>query len=319
VIRRRHFLFAASVLGLAKPSRAAQTLTVLIGAETGSATDMLARVCLPFLARHLKLATIGLHNIPGEAGLAAAQTLAQASPTGTTLGWAVTPTLPARMVDHGGGNLMQRILLLGAVQREPIVFVAPPATRLDSVQDIIERAAGNAASVRLGTPPPGSAPHLAALRLQALTGTSLNIVAFPSADAVRQAAASGKVAAATLGLSNAIGDLRNGRVVGLGIADDNRAELFPDMPPVRDCGIDLTAVIRRGLAAPAGLPDETAAQLRKALEAVAIDSDFSVQAGNSGFLATWIDGRDWTAEASAERTELAGIWATEPWLGGTSG
>jgi tripartite-type tricarboxylate transporter receptor subunit TctC len=91
------------------------------------------------------------------------------------------------------------------------------------------------------------------------------------------------------------------------------------MPPVRDCGIDLTAVIRRGLAAPAGLPDETAAQLRKALEAVAIDSDFSVQAGNSGFLATWIDGRDWTAEASAERTELAGIWATEPWLGGTTG
>jgi len=319
VIRRRHFLLAATGLGLAKPSRAAETLTVLIGAETGSATDTLARVCLPFLARHLKLATISLHNIPGEAGLAAAQALAQASPTGTTLGWAVTPTLPARMVDHGGGNLMQRIVLLGAIQREPIVFVAPPATRLDSVQDIIERAAGKAASIRLGTPPPGSAPHLAALRLEALIGTNLNIVAFPSADAVRRAAISGQVAAAAVGLSNAIGDLRNGRVVGLGIADDNRAEVFPDMPPVRDSGIDLTAVIRRGLAAPAGLPDETAAHLREALEAVAIDPDFSVQANSSGFLATWIDGRDWTAEASAERTELAGIWATEPWLRGTSG
>ncbi len=136
---------------------------------------------------------------------------------------------------------------------------------------------------------------------------------------MRQAAISGNVAAAALGLSNAIGDLRDGRLVGLGIADDNRAEVFPDMPPLRDSGIDLSAVIRRGLAAPAGLPDETAAQLREALEAVAIDPDFSDQANTSGFLATWIDGRDWTAEASAERTELAGLWATEPWLRGTSG
>ena len=77
----------------------------------------------------------------------------------------------------------------------------------------------------------------------------LNIVAFPSAAAARQAAVSGNVAAAALGLSNAIGDLREGRLVGLGIAAANRADAFPDMPPLRDSGLDLSAVIRRGLAA----------------------------------------------------------------------
>ena len=121
------------------------------------------------------------------------QALAQAEPTGATLGWVATPTLPARMVDRGADDLLRRITLLGAVQKEPIAIVSPAATPLGSVQDIVARAADDAEAVPLGTPPPGSPPHLAALRLQALAGTRLNIVAFPSAAAARQAA----VAAAT--------------------------------------------------------------------------------------------------------------------------
>ena len=275
---------------------------------------MAARSFVPFLARHLPDIGFDVRNVHGGAGLDAAQALAQAAPSGATLGWAVTPTLPARVVDRGADDLMQHILLLGAVEREPIAFVSAAATPLGSVQDIIGRSAEDADAVPLGTPPPGSPPHLATLRLQALAGTRLNIVAFPSANAARQAAVSGNVAAAALGLSNAIGDLREGHLMGLGIAADNRAQAFPDMPVLRDSGIDLSAVIRRGLAAPAGLPADQVARLRRALELVANDPEFSDQANAIGFLATWIDGADWTATATAEQRELAELWATEPWL-----
>ena len=76
-------------------------------------------------------------------------------------------------------------------------------------------------------------PHCGSRRWPA---RRLNIVAFPSAAAARQAAVSGNVAAAALGLSSAIGDLRDGRLVGLGIAAASRADAFPDMPPLRDFG-----------------------------------------------------------------------------------
>ena len=204
-------------------------------------------------------------------GLPRSRRSPQAEPTGATLGWVATPTLPARMVDRGVDDLLRRITLLGAVQKEPIAIVSPAATPLSSVQDIVTRAADDAEAVPLGTPPPGSPPHLAALRLQALAGTRLNIVAFPSAAAARQAAVSGNVAAAALGLSSAIGDLREGRLVGLGIAATSRADAFPDMPPLRDSGLDLSAVIRRGLAAPAGLSEPMARQLNRALQAVVED------------------------------------------------
>ena len=192
--------------------------------------------------------------------------------------------------------------------------MSPAATPLGSVQDIVTRAADDAEAVPLGTPPPGSPPHLAALRFQALAGTRLNIVAFPSAAAARQAAVSGNVAAAALGLSSAIGDLREGRLVGLGIAATSRADAFPDMPPLRDSGLDLSAVIRRGLAAPAGLSEPMTRQLNRALQAVVEDLEFHDHADTNGFVASWRDAAAWTAEAQDEHAELARLWATEPWL-----
>ncbi len=314
MILRRQFLVGAAALGLARSARGSEALTLLVGGKPGSATDTVARAFVPFLARYLADTSIDIRDVAESAGLAAAQTLAVASPSGTTLGWAATPTLPARMVDRGAVDLMQRIVLLGAVEREPIAFVSAAATPLGSVQDIIGRSAEDADAVPLGTPPPGSPPHLATLRLQALAGTRLNIVAFPSANAARQAAVSGNVAAAALALSNAVADLRQGNLMGLGIAADDRAEAFPDMPVLRDSGIDLSAVIHRGLAAPSGLPEVTAARLRAALEQVANDPEFSDQANASGFLAAWMDGADWTATCSAEQAELTKLWATEPWL-----
>jgi tripartite-type tricarboxylate transporter receptor subunit TctC len=314
MIRRRHLLLAGAATAMVRSGRAAQTLTLLVGAKPGSATDEGARAFVPFLARHLKFTDIEVRNVPGSAGLAGAQALAEASPTGAVLGWGATPTLPARMVDRGAVDLMKRIMLIGAVQKEPIAIVSPAATPLGSVQDIVGRAGEDADAVPLGTPPPGSPPHLAALRLQALAGTRLNIVAFPSATAARQAAIAGNVAAAALGLSSAIADLREGRLVGLGIAANNRSEVFPDMPPLRDVGLSLSAYIRRGLAAPTGLPDEVADRLRAAMQAVVADPEFVDQANASGYLAAWIDGIAWTGSAETEHAELSQLWATEPWL-----
>jgi len=314
VITRRQALLAAAFAPLASVAAASQTVTLLIGAKPGSASDAMARAFVPFLARQLPRIEFRVVNLPGSTGLAALQELARAEPTGNVIGWVATPTLPARMVDHNADDLLQRISLVGAVEKEPIAIVSPAATPLNSVQEIVAKAAEDADAVPLGTPPPGSPPHLAVLRLQVLAGTRLNIIAFPSAAAARQAAIAGNVAAAALGLSNAIGDLREGRLAGLGIAAMNRADAFPDLPPLRDSGLDLSALIRRGPAVPAGVPDAVLSQLRSALRAAAGDPAFHDLANDGGYSVGWRDSAAWTAEAEDECRELAKLWATEPWL-----
>ena len=113
MIRRRLLLVGATALVLARPAWAGETITLLVGAKAGSPTDALARAFAPFLARHLPAAGIAVSNVYGGAGLAAFQALAEAEPTGSTLGWVATPSLPARMVDRGADDLLRRITLLG--------------------------------------------------------------------------------------------------------------------------------------------------------------------------------------------------------------
>ena len=107
---------------------AAETVTLLVGAKPGSQVDTLARAFLPFFARHVPLANVAISNLDGGAGLVALQALAQAEPTGTTLGWVATPTLPARMVDRGADDLLQRVTLVGSVEQEPIAIVSLAAS-----------------------------------------------------------------------------------------------------------------------------------------------------------------------------------------------
>jgi tripartite-type tricarboxylate transporter receptor subunit TctC len=318
-LSRRSLLAAGLALPTLRLARAASpAIRLLVGAAAGSGPDQTARAFAPFLERHLPGTSVAVVNMPGEGGLVAFRAIAAAQPDGLTLGWIATPSLPARTVDRTGAETMiDRLRLIAAAQKEPIAFVSPAETPLTSAQDIVTRSNENAAALPLGTPPAGSPPHLAALRLQALSGTPLNIVAFPSPAAARQAALSGNVAAAALGLGDALNCLRSGRLVGLGLAARNRSDAFPDMPVLRESGLMLSAFVRRGLAAPALLPADMAGRLSAALAAVVADPEFGAQGDSSGFLATWLDGKDWTEQTATERGELVRLWKADPWL--TSG
>jgi tripartite-type tricarboxylate transporter receptor subunit TctC len=321
VIARRCLLIGAAALAAISPrrARAGETISLLVGAPAGSGADQGARAFAPFLERHLPRTAVEIHNLPDDFGLAAYRALAQADPSGRVIGWVATPALPARMVDHRGGALMQRIALLGAVQREPVAIVSLAATPIGGGHDAIRHASAAGEAAPLGTPPAGSPPHLAALRMQELADTPLNIVAFPSAAAVRQAVLAGNVAAAMLGLSDAIAMLRDGRLVGIGLNGGERAVTFPAMPALRDSGLPLAAAIRRGLAAPAGFVPETTERLRAALRDIIADPEFRAQADAGGFEAGLIDGPTWSAEAEADRASLSLLWRKAPWLPSPTG
>ena len=309
-------LAGAAVIGGALAS-ARRTLTLLTGAPAGSSGDDIARSFAGFLGKALDGTDVQVRNAPGDGGRTALNALAAAAPTGSTVGWVVTPVLSARAIDREDPELPSRITLLGAVQREPIAFVGNVANPPESVQDIVQRASRDAGSLALGTPPPGSAPHLAALRLQVMTQTHLNIVAFPSAAAARQALLGGNVAAAVLGLSDVIAALRDDKLAGLGIAARTRTGIVPDMPLLKEAGVPLSAWIRRGLAVPLGTPDEVIAPLIKAARKIADDSAFREECDARGLLAAWSDQTAWTAQVEHERLDLSALWAADPWLSAT--
>jgi tripartite-type tricarboxylate transporter receptor subunit TctC len=326
MLRRRGVLAGLSVsAGLSAAVMAVQTprpkrlVTILLGFPEGTDPDRIAREFGEYFASHLPGIEVGLRNLPGDAGRTMLAALGDAMPNGATAGWVITPTLPARIIDRAEPSLGQRIRIIGQVEREPVAFVSPSTAPADSIQDIIQRASDDADAVPLATPPAGSAPHLAALRLQVLAQTRLNIVTFPSAAAARQAVLAGNVSAAALGLSNVIGDIRNGDLSAIGIAARRRFGLLPDTPVLDEGGIPLAAFIRRGLAVPVDTPPELIAPLADAMRKVAEDERFREQAEAKGYYAAWDDGPAWLEKMQAEQAALAKLWETDPWLSSSGG
>jgi tripartite-type tricarboxylate transporter receptor subunit TctC len=287
---------------------------MLTAAPAGTNGDEVARTFAQYFGRFLDGPDIQVRNVPGDGGRTALNALANAPPSGNTIGWVVTPVLPARAVDRGDPHLPSRLALLGSVLREPIAFVASAADPLESVRDMIERASQDAGGRPLGTPPPGSPSHLAVLRLQVMTQTRLNIIPFPSAAAARQALLGGNVTAAALALSDVIAALRDEKLVGLGIAANKRSGILPDMPILGEAGVPLAAWIHRGLAVPSDTPEEATKPLITALHAVADDPAYREQAETLGLLAAWSDGPSWRIRMEREGEELATLWAADPWL-----
>jgi len=323
-------------MGLAAPmiigagqARAGNAVFMLLGAQTGSGSDRIARDFAACLAEHLSPpdsgtgtgigSEIGIVNRPGNAGRDMLADLAAAAPTGSTIGWVTTPTLPARAIDRDEPSLIARIRLLGQVEREPIAFVSQADHPAESVQDMIRRASEDADAVPMATSQPGSPPHLAALRLQNLAQTRLNILNFPSPAAARQALVAGTVSAAVLGLSEVIDAILDGSLSALGIAAHRRFVLLPDTPILDEAGIPLKAFIRRGIGVPVETPQASVQRLIDGMQAVASDEAFQEQAQKRGYYAAWADGAAWTKQMQDERASLARLWETDPWIASSNG
>ena len=296
--------------GLALPGVAwagrREPLELLVPAPAGSPSDRWARAMAPFLERAWPRQPVKILNQPGRHGLDGLAELAMAGDR-RMVGVLTTPLMLARAVETNEASPLGRITPLAALVEEPVVVVSAPGG-LPSLEALREGAPG----AILGTPPAGTGAHLAGVRLAERAGVAL--LAFPSAAAARQAAAAGHVAAAALTLPEAIGFLRENRLVALGVAASRRTPLLPDLPTLREAGLDALGATRRGFALAPGAPPAWRERLLSGLEALAGDPDLAEQCAETGQVPRFLGREAWGALLARQDDELRRRWREDPWL-----
>jgi tripartite-type tricarboxylate transporter receptor subunit TctC len=255
----KRIVVAAVVLALGTIFAAAQDwptklVKIVVPFAAGATPDVVARLIADDLQTRLNQAFI-VENRPGASGNTGTDAVAKAEPDGTTIGVSI------------GGPLAINTLLFASLPYDPrkdltlvTLLVTQPSvlavnaglgvTDARALVDVIRRNPGKYAFGSIGA---GSLSQLAMEAIALKSGTQLVHVPYASSPQAVTALLRNDVQMVCLPAISIMPQLRSGAIKVLAVSTAERSPLLPDIPTLKEAGIDVEADAWSGLIAPAGI------------------------------------------------------------------
>ena len=266
---RKQFLFTLSALaasGAFAQGFPSKPIKIVVPFGAGGVADLTARAVAQKLTESLGQSVI-VENKPSAGGIVAGDLVAKADADGHTLllmsnGTAVSTGL-FKSLPFDAQKDFAPVSTLGTFD---IAVVAAEGGKFKTAQELIAFAKANPGKLNVGTINIGSTQNLAAELIQAAGGLDFQVVPFKGTPDVITALRGGTVDAAVEILGPMMGQINSKAVRALAVMGDKRAAKLPDVPTLREAGIQgATASSWNALAAPAKTPRDVVAKLNKAV------------------------------------------------------
>jgi tripartite-type tricarboxylate transporter receptor subunit TctC len=271
-------LMAAAVLSLGATMASAQSfpdraVTIIVPYSPGS-TDTMARTLAEDMSEALGQPVV-VETRPGAGGTVGATAVVNADPDGYTLLMAVSSVQTVAPHQRELTYTFDDLIPIARVAVGPNVMAARSGAPFTTIDEMIAYARENPGVVSYGSAGTGGATHIAAEAIAQAADIELFHIPFGGVTPAITATIAGDVDV-VLGFASAIlprGEA--GQLVPLAQLSETRTSLAPDLPTLRDAGIDLALPPNIGLWAPAGTPDDVIAALASAIEASATGATFT--------------------------------------------
>lgn len=269
-MRRRHF--AAAALALAAGATAAQaqdkpTLKILVGFPPGGSADVIARLVGDAIRDDY--AAIVVENRPGAGGRIALVQAKNARPDGQTV--IVLPSGPMVLFPHVYRKLdydpVKDFTPVSLLARFQFGVVSGPASGVRDVAGMLAKAKADPGSATYGSPGLGTLPHFMGVLMQQATGVPLTHVPFQGGAPANNALVGGHIGYKFDVVSETAELHRTGKVRIIGVTGAKRDPQVPEVPTLKEQGIDMEATAWFAMYAPAGLPPESLARLERSVMA----------------------------------------------------
>jgi tripartite-type tricarboxylate transporter receptor subunit TctC len=298
---------ALAAVGLAASPAAAfpdkpLELTVLFGA--GSAADLLARKLADLAGKDLGQ-PVAVVNRTGAGGALGYTHVKGQSPDGHALVWNSNSVSTAY---HAGNMKFDYTAFAGiaALTSEPVSLAVRADAPWKDIRELIAHAKAHPGQVRIGNSGRGSFTHLMAVALENRTGTKLTHVPFGRELAVTTVL--GDRIEASVQLPAEIMTQVTGRQVRvLAVSGERRLASLPDVPTLKESGVDLTMSLWRGIAAPKGTPEAVLARLERAFTQAAQSPEFRDFATRMGAVVELRGAREFDAFLARDDREIAAL------------
>jgi 2-methylaconitate cis-trans-isomerase PrpF/tripartite-type tricarboxylate transporter receptor subunit TctC len=262
---------ASAPLAMAYPDK---VITVVVPTAAGGGNDAMARTIAQKLGPLLGQ-TVIIDNRAGANGAIASEYVMRATPDGHTLMFGYIAT-------HAMNPALQKLKYdpvvdfapIGLVGYSPTLMVASTAVQVKDVKDLVTQLKAKPDKYAYASAGNGTAPHYAAELFKLATGTSMTGVPFKGAAPAVSDTIGNHTQFMFPSLYTALPHVKTGKLRAMAIAGPNRSPLLPDVPTLKEAGVDGVEVQQwYGFFAPAKTPKAIIDQLNKALNQVLADKE----------------------------------------------
>ena len=272
-MKHRLGLALAGFLGLAlaiSPAAAqdwpTKPVKIVVPFGPGSTPDVVARLIADHLQRKFGQPFV-IDNKPGASGNIGTDAVAKAAPDGATIGVSI------------GGPLAINTLLFSKLPYDPKTDIAPitqlvtqpsalainSGIMVNSVKDLLVVLKREPGKYNFGSIGNGSLSHLAMEALALASGTQMVHIPYPASPAAVTAIIRGDVQMGCLPAIAVTPHAASGAIKILAVSTAKRSPYLPDVPTLKEAGIDVEADAWMGMIAPAHTPEGIVAKIQRAV------------------------------------------------------
>lgn len=266
-MKRRQFA-ALAAASLALPAARAQdrTMKILVGFPPGGSADTIARLLAEKLRVSLSQNVI-VENRPGAAGRVVLGEVRRAAPDGQTLvlspsgAMVIAPWLYSNL----GYDPLKDFTPVSRLTVFDFAVTAGPAAPPGDLRTVLAWMKANPTRANYATSGAGTVPHFAGQLLAQATGVPMTHVPYKGGAPAAQDLIGGQVPLMMDTASETLEHHKAGKVRILAVTGEQRTRALPDVPTLKEAGINMTADAYFGLFGPPGMPAEVVRRIDRAV------------------------------------------------------
>lgn len=312
---RRSLLLGATAVALARPSFAQapgpapggtgdwpnRPIRWVNPGPAGGAGDVLSRLVADRLSARLGQPVV-VDNRPGAGTNIGMALVARAAPDGYTVGL-------ASIAANAANKWLYRSLpfdpdrdfaAVGMIALVPNIVVIPPAVPAQNLQQFIAWARAQNRPINFGSVGAGSSQHLAGSQFQVITGLTMQHLPYTNSGQMNTDLMEGRIDMLFQSISAVTQLAQAGRMRPIAVSGAERVAAFPDLPTMREQGVEIVSTGWFGLCTPAGVPEPILARLEAELGTVMEDAELRQRILTGGAVPRRMGRADFTRFMSEE-------------------
>ena len=268
-MKRRHFsaLVVLAAATFALPSLAQdRTTRIVVGFPPGGSADVIARL----LAEKLRVSlgqNVLVDNKPGAGGRVALNEVKRAAPDGQTLILSPSGALVIQpwLYSNLGYDPIKDFTAISRVSTFDFAVTAGPGAPAGDIKTVLAWMKANPSKANYATSGAGTVPHFAGQLLGQASGVPMTHVAYRGGAPAAQDLIGGQVPLMVDTASETIEHHKSGKVRILAVTGETRNKALPDVPTLKESGINVSADAYFGLYGPAGMAPDVVAKIDRAV------------------------------------------------------